>query len=65
MISLPGSIGKRCNNILRFEKRIIGQDFIIGGTGGNQCQNITNAQAIPSYTGPPATLPGLKGNSVE
>jgi hypothetical protein len=54
MIALAGRIFERRCDVFSFEQRIIFEDFLAAGAGGQEIEHILHANAQAAQTGTPA-----------
>jgi len=63
-ITMPRRIFKGGGNVPGFQQRIIGQDFLTAGAGGQQIEQILDADAKTPQVRPPPALGWIDGDTV-
>ena len=65
MVGLHGSIFQRRQNVSFFEKGVILQNFLMGGSCTKQPKNVGDSDTLPPNAGAPTAFSGLNGDSVK
>ena len=65
MIRLPGRVEERGGDVLRLEERIVAQNLLVGGAGGEELEQIHHPKAGAADARTPTAFPGFDGDAFE
>ena len=65
MVTLAGTIEESRLNILRLEEGIVGEDFLVSGSGGKEFKNVHDPKPGVADAGASAALAGFNGDALK